>query len=44
MPTGSGKTRVAAELIRHWPGRAMMIAHRDELLVQARTRLASETG
>jgi superfamily II DNA or RNA helicase len=44
MPTGSGKTRCAAELIRHWPGRAMMIAHRDELLVQARTRLASETG
>ena len=44
LPTGSGKTRIAAELIRHWPGRAMMIAHRDELLVQARTRLASETG
>lgn len=42
--TVTHNTRVAAELIRHWPGRAMMIAHRDELLVQARTRLASETG
>jgi superfamily II DNA or RNA helicase len=44
IPTGTGKTRVFTEVIRKWPGRALVLAHRDELLQQARERLGKETG
>jgi superfamily II DNA or RNA helicase len=44
IPTGTGKTRVFTEVIRKWPGRALVLAHRDELLQQARGRLGKETG
>ena len=41
-PTGSGKTHIAAEIIRRAPKyqQVLFIAHRDELLTQARDRLA----
>lgn len=44
IPTGTGKTRVFTEVARHWPGKVLVLAHRDELLQQARGRLGKETG
>ena len=35
LPTGTGKTIVFAELIRQRRGRALVLAHRDELIGQA---------
>ena len=35
LPTGTGKTIVFSELIRRRPGRALVLAHRDELISQA---------
>jgi ATP-dependent helicase IRC3 len=35
MPTGGGKTICFAEIIRRRPGRALVLAHRDELITQA---------
>ncbi len=35
MPTGTGKTVVFSDLIRRRPGRALVLAHRDELIRQA---------
>lgn len=35
LPTGVGKTICFAELIRRRPGRALVLAHRDELIEQA---------
>jgi superfamily II DNA or RNA helicase len=41
LPTGTGKTVVFAELIRRRrPGRALVLAHRDELITQAADKLA----
>lgn len=43
LPTGAGKTHIAAEIIRRVVergGRALMVAHRRELILQARDRLA----
>jgi superfamily II DNA or RNA helicase len=42
-PTGTGKTQIFTEVIRTWPGRVLLIAHRDELLSQARHRIAEAT-
>jgi len=39
MPTGAGKTVVLAEIVRRRPGRALVIAHRDELLDQAAAKI-----
>jgi len=39
LPTGTGKTVVFAELIRRRPGRALVLAHRDELNCQAVAKL-----
>lgn len=41
-PTGSGKTHIAAEIVRRAPKYqfVLFVAHRDELLTQARDRLA----
>ena len=39
MPTGTGKTVCFAELIRRRGGRALVLAHRDELLAQAESKL-----
>ena len=41
LPTGAGKTVVAAHLIRDWPGPVLFVAHRRELIVQAQARLAA---
>ncbi|MGO8679157.1 MAG: DEAD/DEAH box helicase [Limisphaerales bacterium] len=39
LPTGTGKTVAFCELIRRRGGRALVIAHRDELLAQAESKL-----
>jgi ATP-dependent helicase IRC3 len=41
LPTGTGKTVVFADLIRRRPGRALVLAHRDELIQQAVSKLKS---
>lgn len=46
MPTGTGKTLVFSELIRRklsW-GRCMVVAHREELLEQARDKIQTIIG
>jgi ATP-dependent helicase IRC3 len=35
LPTGTGKTVIFAHFIRQRPGRALVLAHRDELISQA---------
>jgi len=51
MPTGCGKTRVFVQAAIEWPfvesavsKRVLVLAHRDELLQQARTKLGDATG
>ena len=45
IPTGTGKTRVFTDVAHNWTdGRVLVLAHRDELLQQARQRIAKETG
>lgn len=39
LPTGAGKTVVFVELIRREGGRALVLAHRDELIQQAVAKL-----
>ena len=45
LPTGSGKTTVFSEIIRRaFPRRALVLAHREELVFQARDRIQAMTG
>jgi hypothetical protein len=45
MPMGAGKTVTFAEVIRRArPARAMVLAHREELVFQARDKIQSLTG
>src|SRR6185437_7609767 len=45
MPTGTGKTVLFASLIRsRLPGRALVLAHRQELIWQARDKIQKVTG
>lgn len=45
LPTGGGKTVVAAEIIQRFrPRKAIFLAHREELIWQARDRITSHTG
>lgn len=47
MPTGTGKTVVFAEVINRMLGerqRALVVAHRDELIRQARDKIAEHTS
>ena len=45
LPTGTGKTTVFAEIIRRaFPRRALVLAHREELVFQARDRITAMTG
>lgn len=45
LPTGTGKTSVAATLMNEWPGgNCLFLAHTRELIDQAAARLAGELG
>lgn len=44
MATGLGKTQVFCALARDWPGPVCVLAHRDELVQQAKERLELITG
>lgn len=45
LPTGCGKTVVFADVIRRaFPRRAMVLAHREELIWQARDKIQRATG
>jgi superfamily II DNA or RNA helicase len=45
LPTGGGKTIVFAHIIKDFqPARAMVLAHRNELIVQAREKIHAVTG
>lgn len=44
LPTGCGKTVVFADIIRRHGGRAMVLAHREELIFQARDKIALVAG
>src|SRR3954447_24252646 len=45
MPTGSGKTVLFADIIRRMqPKRAIVLAHRSELIFQAKERIEATTG
>ncbi len=44
MATGLGKTQVFCEIAKNWDGRVLVLAHRAELVDQARRRLQSMTG
>lgn len=44
MATGLGKTTVFGTIAKHWPGRVLVLAHRDELVQQARKRIEHMTG
>jgi superfamily II DNA or RNA helicase len=44
-PTGTGKTVLAAEIVkRTFPGRVLFLAHREELIFQAREKITRYTG
>lgn len=42
--TGLGKTQSFCAVAAEWPGRVLVLAHRDELVEQARLRLEAVTG
>jgi superfamily II DNA or RNA helicase len=44
LPTGSGKTVVFSHLVSDRPGRALVLAHRDELIGQAAEKLTLVSG
>lgn len=44
MATGTGKTSCFSEAIRRRPGRALVLAHREELIRQAARRIGQQTG
>lgn len=45
IPTGGGKTILFAHLAAHYqPGRTLILAHREELLEQAKDKIFSATG
>lgn len=44
MATGTGKTQVFGAVARDWDGPVLVLAHRDELVQQAQSRLEAMTG
>jgi len=44
LPTGMGKTFIFCELARTWNGTVLVVAHRDELILQAKAELERATG
>ena len=45
LPTGCGKTILVADIVRRcFPARALVLAHREELIFQARDKIKAVTG
>jgi superfamily II DNA or RNA helicase len=44
LATGLGKTVIFAHAARDWPGRVLVLAHRDELIRQAAQKIHAITG
>jgi superfamily II DNA or RNA helicase len=44
MATGLGKTIILSHIAKAWPGRVLVIAHRDELIRQAVSKLRTVLG
>jgi superfamily II DNA or RNA helicase len=44
MATGTGKTVVFVNVAKYWPGSVLILAHRDELVEQAKAALERATG
>lgn len=44
MATGLGKTQIFSAIAKDYPGNVLVLAHRDELVEQARKRLEQMTG
>lgn len=44
MATGLGKTQTFGAIAKHWKGRVLVLAHREELVSQAHARLEEMTG
>lgn len=44
LPTGTGKTRTFSEVAKGWDGHVLVIAHRTELITQARGSLEENCG
>lgn len=42
--TGAGKTQIFGVVAKHWKGRVLVLAHRDELIQQAARRLYQLSG
>ena len=43
-PTGTGKTLILGKIIQQWPGRVIVLAHREELIFQAASKIYEITG
>jgi superfamily II DNA or RNA helicase len=44
MPTGVGKGFTLASVVKDWPGRCLVLAHREELISQLKEALHDATG
>ncbi len=48
LPTGTGKTVIFSDLARRWPdagrGKVLVVAHREELIFQAKAKIEAATG
>lgn len=44
LATGLGKTQIFSAIARQWQGNVLVLAHREELLEQAKARLEQMTG
>lgn len=44
MFTGAGKTQTFGAIAKHWPGRVLVLAHREELIDQAAKRIEQMAG
>lgn len=44
LPTGTGKTIILAHIIKRWSGRVLVVAHREELIRQAASKITAVTG
>ena len=44
MPTGTGKTVIFSHIVSNRPGRALVLAHREELIGQAAEKILTVVG